>query len=254
MSAFHAAFEAALDGALDPLWPHLTPDGRTLGALAVYRNTAMRGRVDALQANYPCVAQMAGAEWFRAAAREYAASHCDDPCLVRYGSDFPEWLSRFHAARETPYLSPCARLDRAWTQAHLAPDVAPMTPHEAAAMGLRLTGAAPGLHPSARLFWFEWSAPSLWLAHRYPPGGVVELEWRRAAEGLLIHRPHAEVRAERLTRPEWLFLDACRKGAPFGVAAMTAQGARSSLDVAALFGRLVTLGAFASMEPARAVR
>ena len=37
MTAFHAAFETALDGLFDDLWPHLQPDDRTLGAIAVYR-------------------------------------------------------------------------------------------------------------------------------------------------------------------------------------------------------------------------
>lgn len=35
---------------------------------AVYRNTVIKGRIDALQANYPAVARLIGEEWFRAAA------------------------------------------------------------------------------------------------------------------------------------------------------------------------------------------
>ena len=252
MSAFHAAFDAALDGSFDELWPHLAPDERTLGALAVYRNTALKGRIDALEANFPCVVQMVGEDWFRAAAREFVEAQPDqDAALVRYGAGFAEWLGRFGPAQEMPYLSPCARLDRAWTEAHLAPDAEPLSPRETAALGLRLTGVAPGLHPSARLFWFDWSAPSLWLAHRYPPDTPSEFAWRPAAEGLLIHRPHAEVRAERLSRPEWLFLNACRKGAPLGVAAMTAQGGRSGLDIPRMFARLVGQGVFASASTTR---
>ena len=63
---------------------------------------------------------------------------------------------------------------------------------EAAALGPALAGVTANLHPSVQLFWFEWTAPSLWLAHRYPSPDA-SLEWRAEAEGLLVHRPGAEV-------------------------------------------------------------
>ena len=53
MTGFHAAFDRALTGDLESLRPHLEAGDRTLGALAVYRNTTIKGRIDALEANYP---------------------------------------------------------------------------------------------------------------------------------------------------------------------------------------------------------
>jgi hypothetical protein len=41
---------------------------------AVYRNTVMKGCIDALQANYPSVMRLVGEEWFRAAAALYVAA------------------------------------------------------------------------------------------------------------------------------------------------------------------------------------
>lgn len=246
MTAFHLAFQTALDGRFDDLWPHLAPDDRTLGAIAVYRNTATKGRIDALQANYPTVSQMVGGEWFRAAAREFVEVHPgDEPVLAAYGAGFPNWLARFEPAHETPYLAPVARLDRAWTEAHLSADAHPLDARHAAAMGLALTGVSARLHPAVRLFWFDWTAPSLWLAHRYPSEDA-ELAWRAEPQGLLIHRPGDEVRARRLSRAEWAFLDACRKGRAFGVAALTAQSVQPGLDVPALFAGLIALGVFDS--------
>ncbi|WP_288758766.1 DNA-binding domain-containing protein [uncultured Brevundimonas sp.] len=248
MTAFHAAFEDALHGRFDALWPHLAPDDRTLGAVAVYRNTAMKGRIDALEANYPTVSQLVGSDWFRAAAREFVeAQPGDDPVLAAYGEGFADWLARFEPAREMAYLAPVARLDRAWTEAHLAPDARALDARQAAALGLALTGAPARLHPSARLFWFDWTAPSLWLAHRDPQSGA-ELAWRTQPEGLLIHRPAAEVRARRLSRAEWAFLDAGRKGRAFGVAALSAQSAQPGLDVPALFAGLIALGVFETIQ------
>ena len=63
MTGFHAAFDRALTGDLDALWPHLEPGDRTLGALSVYRNTTIKARIDALEANYPTVLQMVGEDW-----------------------------------------------------------------------------------------------------------------------------------------------------------------------------------------------
>lgn len=246
MTVFHAAFDAALSGDFDALWPHLEPGDRTLGALAVYRNTALKGRIDALEANYPTVFQMVGQDWFRAAARDYVEAHPGDgPVLADYGADFPDWLARFEPAKEMAYLTPSARLDRAWTEAHLAEDALPMTAREAADLGLGLAGMTGRLHPSARLFWFEWSAPSLWLAHRYPQNGAA-LEWRPELECLLVHRPGAVVQARRVTRAEWAFLDACRKARPFGVAAAAAKAVEPGVDVPALFAGLIALGVFDS--------
>ncbi|MDI6625577.1 MAG: DNA-binding domain-containing protein, partial [Brevundimonas sp.] len=118
MTAFHDAFAQALEGRFDDLWPHLTPDDRTLGAIAVYRNTSIKGRIDALEANYPTVARMVGGDWFRAAAREFVEDQPgDDPVLAGFGEGFPAWLAAFEPARDLPYLSPIARLDRASVQA-----------------------------------------------------------------------------------------------------------------------------------------
>lgn len=246
MTAFHAAFSQALEGRFDDLWPYLEPDDRTLGAIAVYRNTAIKARIDALEANFPTVARLVGDEWFRAAGREFVEDDPgDDPVLAGFGAGFPVWLAAFEPARSLPYLPLMARLDRAWTEAHLAPDARPLTPGDAAAAGLALAAAPARLHPSVRLFWFDWTAASLWLAHR-EPDEAADLHWRPDAEGLLIHRPGAEVRFRRLDRAEWAFLDACRKGRPFGVAALSARAAQPAVDASAVFAGLLAAGAFDS--------
>lgn len=246
MTRFHHAFSMALDGGFDALWPHLDPDERALGAIAVYRNTSIKGRIDALEANYPTVSRLVGADWFRAAAREYVETEPGgDPVLAAFGAGLADWLAAFEPARDMPYLAPVARLDRAWTEAHLAADAVPLTAPQAAAAGLALTATPARLHPSVRLFWFDWTAPSLWLAHRYP-SSQADLCWNPEPEGLMIHRPGAEVRARRLSRAEWVFLDACRKGRPLGVASLSARPTRPKADAASRFADFLALGVFDS--------
>lgn len=247
MTAFHAAFAEALDGRADALWPATSGDDRAMAGLAVYRNTATKGRIDALQANYPTIARMTGDDWFRAAARAFVAeAPGDDPAMAAYGEGFPDWLERFAPAWDLPYLPPVARLDRAWTEAHLAPDAEPLTPDQAARPGLALAGVVVSLHPSARLFRFDWSAPSLWLAHRYPEIGG-ELEWRRETEALIVWRPGMEVTARRISPAEHAFLQVCRLGRPLGAAAAAARGAAPGVNVSVLFGDLIRAGIFAPL-------
>ncbi|TPW04037.1 MAG: hypothetical protein FD125_1325 [bacterium] len=125
------------------------------------------------------------------------------------------------------------------------PSSLPLSAAQAAGAGLALAATPARLHPSAHLFWFDWTAPSLWLAHRYP-SEQQDLSWRSEPEGLLIHRPGAEVRARRLSRTEWVFLDACRKGRPFGVASLAARSVRPMADISSLFADLIALGSFDS--------
>ena len=74
-------------------------------AFAIYRNTVMKGCIDALQANYPAVTRLVGDEWLRAAAAVYARDALPaQPMLLHYGADFADFLARFEPAAELPYL------------------------------------------------------------------------------------------------------------------------------------------------------
>lgn len=250
MSAFHSAFEAALSGDTDALLPHLVSDDRTRAAIGVYRNTALKARIDALEASYPTVVQLVGDDWFRAAARTFAeADPGDDPVMVTYGVRFPEWLLTFEPSRDMPYLAPCARLDRAWTEAHVAAEAALMTPSTAASLGVALTGLPVKLHPSVRLFRFEWSAPSLWLAHRFPGAAPGPLVWEPRPECLMVHRVAGQVRARLLGPATFAFLEACQKRRPLGIAADQALRLDRHLSIPTLFADLIAANVFQTPEP-----
>lgn len=244
MTGFHDAFADALDGRSDALPPGLL-NGDPAAGLAVYRNTTVKGRIDALQANYPTIAELTGEAWFRAAACGFVSDEPgDDPAMAAYGEGFPVWLERFAPARDLPFLAPVARLDRAWTEAHLAFDAPTLTADQAARAGLALAGVVLSLHPSARLFRFDWSAPSIWLAHRYPAMDG-RLDWRLETEALIVWRPELEVQARRLSPAEFAFLQTCCLGRPLGVAAAAAQAVAAGTDVSSLFARLIQAGVFA---------
>ena len=248
LTRFQDAFCAALGGEADALSPWLADTAAP--GLAVYRNTVLKGAVDALASNFPTVQRLVGEAWFRAAAREYAlAAPPPEPALLGYGAGFPNWLAAFEPAAGLPYLAPAAGLDRLWSEAHLAPPAAPLQGDAFEGLdedGLAYTAAR--LHPAARFAWFARNIPSLWLANRPPaePDGPFELADR--PEGVLVTRPGGEVRARVVDAATFAFLCACRDGESLAVAAMRAL-AQPGADLGRTVVDCLAAGALASLEP-----
>ena len=236
LGAFQRDFAAAL----------LDPSRAMPPAFAVYRNTVMKGLVDALEANYPSVSRLVGEEWFRAAAATYARAHPPaTPVLATYGATFPDFLVGFEPARELPYLPAVARLDRFWTEAHVAADATAAPPQVLASLApedlgdLRLVP-----HPSARWACFDLPAYSLWVQQREEREG--EVDWR--PEGALLVRPADTVQWHPLEASGVAFLDACARGVTLAEAADAALHADPAADLALLLSRLLAAGALVLEE------
>ena len=170
LGAFQDAFaEALFVGAT--VQPACSPIARLAAqpGFAVYRNTVMRGCIDALQANYPAVERLVGTEWFRAAAAVYVPTHRPRrPSLLDYGEDYARFLDTFEPAAELPYLAGVARVDRFWTHAHGASEAQMLAP--AAITGMapeQLASAVLVVHPAARWAWFaEHPIATIWSRNR----------------------------------------------------------------------------------------
>lgn len=212
---------------------------------AVYRNTVMKGCIDALQANYPSVHSIVGEEWFRAAAAIYVRDHPPrTPTLLEYGEDFETFITGFEPAATLPYLAHVAKLDRYWTEAHIAPDEAPLAP--GVLTGLRAESLARcRLRPHASARWAYFAAApaaTIWRCNRESGAVPREIEWR--AEGLLLVRPHAAVDAVDLDAAGCAFMSACAEGVALADAAARALACDAHTDLAALMARLLGGGAF----------
>ena len=214
-------------------------------AFAVYRNAVLSGCVEALEANFPSVGRLVGAEWFRAAAAAYV--HVQPPRdgrMLVYGETFADFLAGFEPARVLTYLAGVARLDRFWIEAHAADDAD-------AADGACLAGLSPQAlgalrlvpHPAARWWWFD-DAPiySIWQRNRAASESVDdEMVWQ--GEGALLTRPLDAVEWQRVDRSHCAFLDACAQGCLLGEAAAAALDVDSETDIADLLARLLRSGA-----------
>lgn len=244
LHAFQHAFAHALRHG-----GHDGPLARQRG-FAVYRNTVMKGCIDGLHANYPAVARLVGDDWFRAAAAEYVRAHPPhDVRLMLYGEDFGPFLARFAPAAELPYLPDVARLDRSWSEAHVAADAPALQPADLASLPEQaLSALTLTPHPAARWHWFD-DAPihTLWSSNRQGEPMPPDLAWR--GEGALLTRPHGAVQDEPISRATCAFLDACAAHQRLPQAIGAALNAEPATDVSALLAQLMTAGALRAVDP-----
>jgi hypothetical protein len=247
LAAFQDAFAHAL------LAPHAEADARVAPlvaqpAFAVYRNTVMKSCVDALEANFPAVARLVGEAWFRAAAAGYVAGAPPrEPSLLTYGATFPAFLEGFALAAGLPYLAGVARLDRFWTESHVAADAPTVRTQD-------LVGADPAAlgdavlepHPAARWAFFA-DAPvrSIWSANRGSEASASEIAWR--GEGVLLTRPDAAVGWIALDAAACRFLDACAQGRSVAEAMEAALAVDGDVHPARVAATLIDQGAFARL-------
>ena len=214
---------------------------------AVYRNTVMKGWVDALEANYPAVLRLVGEPFFRTAAAAYARLHpVDDPRLWCYGKGYADFLAAYEPAQALTYLPGVARLDRCWTEAHGAAqaDVLESAPL-ASLMPAQLAEARLAPHPAARWAWFQdQPVYTIWRRNREPANREEPLQWQ--GEGALLLRPAGAVTWQALDAAGCAFLDACAARQPLAMAAAAALAATPDADIAALLARLFEAGAFSS--------
>ena len=215
-------------------------------AFAVYRNTFMKACIDALAANYPAVVRLMGQDWFRAAAAVYVRrSPPADPLLVTYGHAFPAFLAEFAPAADYPYLCGVARLDRSWTEAHIARSQRPLDPESLATLAPeKLAALVLQPLPSARWHWFE-DAPifTLWTRNRTDAPMEEVRDWH--GEGALLLRPEAAVRWIPLAAGGCAFLDACAAERTLAEAAQAAVCADPACNLAELLANLLSAGAIA---------
>jgi len=244
-------FQDAFDCAL--LAPDAAPDAEVTAliaqpAFAVYRNTGRNACIDALWANYPTVVRLVGEQWFRAAASAYVSESLPaDPSLMRYGAGFAGFLAGFEPAADLPYLPHVARLDRFWTEAHIARNDCVLDPARIANLAPdTLAPVVLRLHASARWAWFpNMPVYSIWSRNRSSAPVDDDLDWK--AEGALIVRPRATVEWTAIDAAACAFLEACARGRTIQEAANAALEVRHDADLVPLISSLLGAGAFSRL-------
>lgn len=153
---FHAALR-------DPAQP--VPDGLTDAKgnpagqrFNVYRNNVALSLIEALQASFPVLADLLGAEQFTPLARAFMARHRPDtPVLHQYGARLPVFLETYPPLLDQPYLPDLARVEQALRESYHAADAAPVDPQKLTNLPPEALGQAVlKLAPSVQLLRSDW--------------------------------------------------------------------------------------------------
>jgi hypothetical protein len=253
LATFQDAFATALvDGACADA-AVLLADVVTQPGFAVYRNTIAKGCIDALEANYAALVRLVGAACFRAVAHEYVRRHPpSSPVLLGYGVGFADFLSNVEALHSVPYLADVARLDRFWTETHVAADAQPMSAR--ALVGLSpeaLSQHVLTLHPATRWRWCEaHPAYAIWRCNRGETQADAALPPVWCGDGALFTRCAGVVTTRAAGQGTCALLDAFSCGRSVGSAVAEALAVEPGMDFRAVMAELLSGCAFAApMQP-----
>lgn len=218
-------------------------------AFAVYRNTWLKGLLDALAANYPTVAMILGADAFAAVALAFARAHpARTPVLALYGAEFPEFVQRNDWGRELPYLRDVAVLERLWTECFFAADAPMLDPQDYAALRpAQLLNFRVSLHPATRIARFESPAVTIWQAHRVE-GDLEEIEPEWVAEHALVTRRGAAVTVSLVDEVSYALLQHLEREQSLGSAIAAAAEACPGCDLAGALTTIIASGALSSAD------
>jgi hypothetical protein len=245
-----AGFGRAL---LDP--QSMLPDGVTGpdGAPApkrfnVYRNNVVVSLCEALGKTFPAIRALLGEDYFNALAREFVSRHPpSSPVLIRYGAEFPAFVSAFPPLEAYPYLGDVARAEWAWLQAYHAEDAAPLDPAALGALGPERVGTVRfERHPAASLVTTDWPVFDLLRANRFDPDGGHRADLD-ASQPVLVVRPEFDVAVVPLGAGGHVFLASLFAGATLAEAAGEAQANHAEFSLSDCLSDCLSNGAFKSL-------
>ncbi|MEQ9609450.1 MAG: DNA-binding domain-containing protein [Kiloniellaceae bacterium] len=250
LADLQADFAAAL---ADPALP--APPGLTRQtALAqsrrfdVYRNNRMVSLIEAMEAAFPVVQRLVGADFFKAAAKAYIRRFPPrSPVLLLYGESFGDFLEDFEPAAGVPYTGDVARLEWARLAAYHAADAEPLSIARLAELPQELLpDLSFALHPSLHLLKSRWPAASLWaVTSGADPSRAVDM---RVGEAVAVLRPMLSVEVRVLPPGGYAFLSALAAGNSLSAAAERALTIDDQFDLARHLQGLFALGAVAAIH------
>ena len=219
---------------LDPAQPEpdglRDPAGRPAGKrFDVYRNNVVSSLIGALRDGFPAIHSLLGAEYFTAIAGLFVRAHPpQDPRLMHYGTEFPEFLVDFAPLAHLPYLTDVARLELAMRASYHAADHRAFGPADLAALPPDLVGDATlALAPS-----------TVMLRSAFPIVGIRAKalgghQSAPTAQDVLVARLEYDPEPHVLPAGAFAFLTALHDGQTLGAAATQANDSAPDFDLSA---------------------
>jgi hypothetical protein len=211
----------------------------------VHRNNRAAGLIDVLEAAFPVVRRLVGAEFFKAAAQVYIDREPPrSPVLLLYGQAFGAFLDGFAPAAGVPYLGDVARLELARIAAYHAADAEPLSVTRLASVPeASLPELRFALHPSLQLLHSRFPVASLWAA---TSGAVAAVDMTRGEE-IAVLRPMLSIEVRVLPPGGHAFIAALAAGMDLEAAAAAVLAAAPGSDLAAHLQGLFALGAVSAL-------
>lgn len=208
---------------------------------AVYRNNVAVGLTDALEAAFPVIRALVGAEFFRAMAGVFLRAHPPaSPLMMFYGAEMPAFLTEFAPVAHLPYLPDVARLELALRESYHATDTTPIIPATFATLPPdRLAATRLRIAPAVRLIPSLYPLHGLWAMNATGAAAPVH-----RAEWVLVTRPGYDPRPHPLTPGAGAIAARLLSGDTLG----TAVEAGTVVDLAALLPLLLSEGAIAALD------
>jgi len=216
--------------------------------VSVYRNNSVTAHIDVLWANYKSVARLVGDEYFTSICLEYIKKYpARRRNLVGYGEHFFQLIDDNIERHNLPYLSSFAKLDHAWTLAHIAQDTAALQMsvlENIIQQGGDLENFKMSITPDVFLVCNDWPVFSLWAALRDDEDirGAVSLT--EQAENALVWRHGHNVMYRALNAAEFAFLNTIKHGGNLGLATVKALEVEPATDIGQVLGGMVAAELF----------
>lgn len=214
--------------------PDGLPDAKRFG---VYRNNVAASLTRALEAAFPVVQRLVGAEFFLGMALAFLRAHPPrHRQLMLYGAEFPAFLESFAPVAQLGYLPDVARLEQALRESYHAADSVALPPETLGRLGeAALLAARISLAPSARILASDWPIHAIWQANTAggPPPRMGEQE-------VAVLRSGFDPAPHLLPAGGAGFLRALQAGDSLGVALADVP---EGFDLTAILGLLLQTGA-----------
>jgi len=216
--------------------------------VSVYRNNSVTAHIDVLRANYKSVATLVGDEFFAGICLEYIKEYpARQRSLVGYGEHFGQLLDECLARHNLPYLSSFAKLDRAWTLAHIAKDAQPLAMsvlENIVQQGGDLEKFKLSLKPDVFLISNRWPVFPIWASLRQDEDIKDAVELTERSENVLVWRHGHDVMYRDLNAAEFAFLNTVNGGGNLGLATVKALETAPATEIGQLLGGMVAAELF----------
>ncbi|MBB4272860.1 HvfC/BufC family peptide modification chaperone [Rhizobium mongolense] len=208
----------------------------------IYRNNTFASLTATLVSVFPVTLSLIGERYFRHVAASFIRfGPPSEARLVRYGSDFADFLGRLDDLKSLPFIADTARLE--WLIAE-ALDAAVLTPATMAELQRGGEDTTPELvlQPSLRLVFCRWPALDIWSAHQ--ASGDLELlrDIKRQPQRIALWRNRDSVRFLRVNGAYYTFLRTLKNGRGLEPAVMKAANRMPDFDLVASLGGLFAEG------------